>query len=243
MERVEKLCKEYSNDTNITKTTTNNFSILELKKVHYKYNDNDETILKELDFIITDVNKKAIVGQSGSGKSTLIDIILGYNKINGGQLLLNGTDHFKLEELQKLFSYMPQKNIIFRGTIKENIFFDSNPSKKEIDMITSISGVKEIIQKNHIGLETLIDPYNEEYTNLSEGEKQRICFARLLAKNASLLILDEPTAFLDKNNEDKILEYIKRTEKSIIMVTHRIENIPRNYEVLVLKDGRLERLV
>lgn len=242
LNRVEQLY----NDTDIkqkSKLSEENFCSLEFKNANYRYSDADEEILNDVNLLIKNKEKKAIVGQSGSGKSTLIDVMLGYNRVDRGQICLNGKFDFDLDNLQQLLSYMPQKNIIFRGTIRENIFFDKNISEERMAFINRVSGVDEIINNNLDGLDSIVDPYNEGYINLSEGEKQRICFARLLTKDSNFLVLDEPTAFLDKKNEYKILEYLKSSDETIIMITHRVGSIPSDFEVLVMNDGKVEQLV
>lgn len=215
------------------------FESLNLINANYHYPKKSKKILSNLNFSIKKLEKKALIGKSGSGKSTLINVILGYNQLTSGQISLNGTTDAQPESLQHLISYMPQNNIIFRGSIKENIFFDKDVTEETINFVLKISGVDEIIKFDENKLFKIIDPFNEGYLNLSEGEKQRICFARLLAKNAEFLLLDEPTAFLDIWNENKIINYLKSCDKTVVMVTHRVDNIPSTFEKIKLSDGQV----
>ena len=181
-----------------------------------------DKVFENLNFDINKGDFTAIVGHSGIGKSTLFKIMLGvYSPMSGSIDLVCDDKTIKCSNnTRKLFSYVPQGNLIFSGSIKENILFvNQNATESQIKTAIELSCVNEFVEKLPLGIDTKI---GEKGLGLSEGQVQRIAIARALLSNAPILLLDEATSALDAKTETKVLENLKSIDnKTCIFVTHR----------------------
>ena len=183
----------------------------------------------------------AIVGKSGSGKSTIIDLLLGLQKPNGGQIYFDNTDlnSFNLDSYRKKISFVSQDPFLFYATIRENLMW-SNSEVTEKDIIESlkIANVYETVMNLPSKLDTYV---GERGLELSGGERQRIILARGILRKPQLLILDEATSSLDQNSELLINQSIKKiTEFStVLIIAHRSSTINIANQIYVLKDGKM----
>ncbi len=181
-----------------------------------------DKVFESLNFEIDKGDFAAIVGHSGIGKSTLFKIMLGVYTPKSGSidLICEDKTYSCSINTRKMFSYVPQGNLIFSGSIKENILFvNSNVSQERIDKALELSCVNEFVEKLPDGIDTLI---GEKGLGLSEGQVQRIAIARALLSDAPILLLDEATSALDPVTEATILENLKNLqEKTCMIVTHR----------------------
>lgn len=181
-----------------------------------------DKVFENLNFEINKGDFAAIVGHSGIGKSTLFKIMLGvYSPMSGSiDLICDDRIISCSNNTRKIFSYVPQGNLIFSGSIKENILFvNQNATESQIKTAIELSCVNEFVEKLPLGIDTKI---GEKGLGLSEGQVQRIAIARALLSNAPILLLDEATSALDAKTETKILENLKSIDnKTCIFVTHR----------------------
>jgi len=191
--------------------------------------------------MISNNDKVAIIGQSGSGKTTLLNLIIGFLKPLGGKIYLNNKS-LNLKDLfnwQQIIAYIPQKTCLINDTIVNNIRLDSRikvNSKKLIKCLKDSELIKDI-KTNKISLQKKV---GEDGINLSEGQRQRLSIARALYHDRQILILDEATSSLDKNNQKKILNTIsKLRDKTIIMVTHNTNNLKIFNKVFFVKNSNL----
>lgn len=196
---------------------TNSKCNITIKDVSYGYKK-DKLILKNISLNIKAGETIALIGPSGCGKTTLIRLILSLIHPNKGSIKINNeelsTNH------RNLIAYVPQGNTLFSGTIRENLTF-SNYSISDIEIFNALKAACAYKFVNSLDnkLDTII---GERGIGLSEGQAQRLCIARALLKNASILILDESTSALDAESEISVLESIKKlTDKTIILITHR----------------------
>lgn len=185
----------------------------------------------------------AISGPSGVGKSTLIKLLLGVYSLDTGNAYLDlGDSKIDLDNSTRLmFSYVPQGNMLFSGTLKDNItFINDIATKEEIDFALSVSQVSEFISELPQGLDTLV---GENGVGLSEGQIQRIAIARAILTNAPIILLDEATSALDEQTEKAVLNNLKALEnKTIIIVSHKkaaIEICDRNVQI---KDKKIKEI-
>ena len=193
------------------KETLNEFNYLEGIDVSFSYNQKE--VIHNLSFKINKGDFVIIKGESGSGKTTLIKLIMGLYKTSSGSIKFNGDiDSYTIKDI---YSYVPQNNFIFNGTIEENllIFSDIN-NKTIINNTLDIVGLSKY--KNE--LDTLVFDLNK---GLSEGELQRLSVARALLSNKEILVLDEATSALDLTNEINLLNNLKTLNKTIIFITHK----------------------
>lgn len=216
------------------------FNQMLFQNVKFNYLDKKQ-IFNRLNFKIKKNDKVAIIGQSGSGKTTLLNLIIGFLKPLGGKIYLNNKS-LNLKDLfnwQQIIAYIPQKTCLINDTIVNNIRLDSRikvNSKKLIKCLKDSELIKDI-KTNKISLQKKV---GEDGINLSEGQRQRLSIARALYHDRQILILDEATSSLDKNNQKKILNTIsKLRDKTIIMVTHNTNNLKIFNKVFFVKNSNL----
>ena len=211
---------------------------IELKNISFGYEDNQ--VINDLSLAIDSGTSIALVGESGSGKSTIIKLLMGLIKPDDGKVLVDGVDLVKvsLNSYYDHVSYVSQEVPIFDGTLRENLVFDKNVSDEEIIEVLKLVSLEQFYLKLQNGLDTEL---GEKGIKLSGGEKQRVALARLFFEDTKIIILDEATSALDNITEKKVMNSIfeKLSNRTVIMIAHRLESIKDVDEVLVLKDGEI----
>ncbi len=203
-----------------------------------------DSVLKGASIYINKGDFVAITGASGVGKSTLIKLLLGVYSLDNGSVYFD-TEEEKMtldNSTRSMFSYVPQGNMIFSGTIKDNItFINSEASEEEIERAINISMCKEFIEKLPKGLETVI---GENGVGLSEGQVQRIAIARAILTKAPILLLDEATSALDENTEKIVLDNLKGIDgATVIIVSHKKAALSICDKNIQIKDKKIKNLV
>ncbi len=201
-------------------------------------------VLKDVSFTISPGERLAIVGPTGSGKSTLIRLLSRFYDFADGQIFLDGVDlnHIHSHDLRRRVGVVLQDFHIFSGTIYDNIAL-GNPN---ITRERAIDAAKTVNAHNFIN--SLPKGYDTELTergqNLSQGQRQLLAFARVLAADPEILVLDEATANIDTETELLIQDALRRlTEgRTSILIAHRLQTIQEANRVLVLNQGRVEEL-
>lgn len=197
----------------------NNIDKIELKDIHFSYNDESDTI-KDFNYNFNRGKLYCLCGKNGVGKSTLTNIILGIIQEFNGQVLYNNKNMFDLDMYsvrKNLISYVEQEPMLLDGTLKENLTLGMEQVNDEIfHYWTNKLNIERIMEKGYD------DIINSSSINLSGGEKQRIAIARALIKNGDVLIMDEPTSSLDVKSKDQFKEIINKVkmDKIIILITH-----------------------
>jgi len=214
---------------------------IEFQNVFYKYNDNQDYTLKDINFVINKGDKIALVGESGSGKTTFSDLISRYYSVSKGNIVIDGIDINKLDviSLRKKIGIVSQNNLLFNTSIYDNIKFGNiNASEEDIFNAAKIANACDFIEKLDDKYQTIV---GEKGNKLSEGQKQRISIARAVVKNPSILILDEATSALDAESEDKIqlaMNTIMK-DRTVIIIAHRLSTIKNCDKILVLENGSI----
>lgn len=176
-----------------------------------------------------------LAGQSGIGKSTLMKILLGVLKPQKGSITVMCSDrqYFIGAKTRALFSYVPQGNMIFSGSIKDNITFaEENPDLSLLEKAVKSACLEDVIEEQENGIETKL---GEHGTGLSEGQNQRLAIARAVYNNTEVILLDEATSALDEETAHIVLENLKALGKTIIMISHTPEAIDASDITLTLK--------
>lgn len=218
-----------------------NFNSLSFDNVDFSYDE--VSVLKGVSFTVNKGEFVALCGISGAGKSTLSKIILSVIKPHSGSAYVTaGGKRFDFSsQTRKLFSYVPQGNMILSGTIRDNItFFDENPDEKKIIRACKAAQIIDDINKMPNGFDTVL---GEKGHGLSEGQVQRLAIARALYYDAPVLLLDEATSSLDIATEEKLLTAIKEmTDKTCIIISHRREVMQACDKTYILQNGSLNEL-
>lgn len=201
-----------------------------------------ELILSGANAVIEKGDFVAITGSSGSGKSTLLKLLLGVYRPTNGEIYIDGGERLDLNEQSRvMFAYVPQGNMLFSGTIKDNVTFAwPNATKEEIDYALSVAQADEFINELPEGIDTVV---GEKGSGLSEGQVQRLALARAILTKAPIIILDESTSALDEKTEAKVLDKLKQMkDKTFIIVSHKKAPLDVCNKRLDVSDGKINLL-
>ena len=223
------------------KLNPNKKGLVEFKNVSFRYPDSDEEVLSDISFTAEPGKTTAIIGSTGSGKSTIVNLIPRFYDITSGNLLIDGVDikDISNKDLRKIIGFVPQKGILFSGTIESNIKY-GNPSMSDEQMIEAaqIAQATEFIESKP---EKYQEPIAQGGSNVSGGQKQRLSIARAIAIDPEILVFDDSFSALDFKT-DSILraELAKKTQdKTVIIVAQRINTILNADQIIVLEDGKV----
>jgi len=216
---------------------------IELIDVEYRYPKTKQSTLKDISLEINQGSFVAIVGPSGSGKSTLIDILSRLRDPVNGVMLIDGkpSEGYTRKSVRKSIAYVPQNPQIFNGTISGHIGYGkSDTTNSEIVHAAKISGADRFIQDLPEKYNTLIE---EDASNFSGGQRQRLDLARALVKKSPILILDEPTSDLDAESTKifhlSLNQILDKKETAVIIVTHHFKDITHADKIIVMSNGAI----
>ena len=220
---------------------SNKKGYVEFKNVSFRYPDADEDMLTDISFTAEPGKTTAIIGSTGSGKSTLVNLIPRFYDVTGGELLVDGVNvkDVTQKELRNVIGFVPQKGILFSGTIESNIkYSNENMSDEQMKLAAEIAQATEFIEQKP-------DKYDSEIaqggSNVSGGQKQRLSIARAVAKDPEIFVFDDSFSALDYKTDAKLREALKeKTEnKTVIIVAQRINTILNADQIIVLDDGKI----
>ena len=215
--------------------------LVEFKDVSFKYPDADSEILEDISFIAEPGKTTAIIGSTGSGKSTVVNLIPRFYDVTGGELLIDGVNikDVSQRDLRSKIGFVPQKGMLFTGTIRSNIKY-GNPSMSDEEMIKAAT----IAQATEF-IESKPKKYDEEIsqggTNVSGGQRQRLSIARAIATDPEIFVFDDSFSALDLKTDSKLRAALKeKTEnKTVIIVAQRISTILDADKIIVLEEGKI----
>lgn len=236
---IESLKEEISSkDVEDIASIYNKMEFIKFDNISFTYKD--ESILEEALATVYKGELIAIVGSSGAGKSTLIKLLLGLISLDAGMIYLKTIDKsYRIDAgMRKLFSYVPQGNMILSGTIRENItFFNDEINEQEVINSAQTACIMDFISELPKGLDTLI---GERGIGLSEGQIQRIAIARALTSKAPILLLDEATSALDGKTERELLNNLKIIKnKTCIFISHRETTIADCDRIIKIENKKM----
>lgn len=215
--------------------------LVEFKDVSFKYPDADSEILEDISFTAEPGKTTAIIGSTGSGKSTVVNLIPRFYDVTGGELLIDGVNikDVSQRDLRSKIGFVPQKGMLFTGTIRSNIKY-GNPSMSDEDMMKAAT----IAQATEF-IESKPKKYDEEIsqggTNVSGGQRQRLSIARAIATDPEIFVFDDSFSALDLKTDSKLRAALKeKTEnKTVIIIAQRISTILDADKIIVLEEGKI----
>ncbi len=215
--------------------------VVEFKNVSFKYPDADEAMLNNISFKATPGTTTAIIGSTGSGKSTLINLIPRFFDVTEGEIDVDGVNikNCSIKSLRDRIGYVPQKGVLFSGTIASNLEFGKeNISKKEMEEVARVSQSLEFILNKEDKFNSVVA---EGGSNVSGGQKQRLSIARAIAKNPEIYIFDDSFSALDFKTDLALRKALKEYAKdsTVIIVAQRISTIMNADNIIVLNEGKI----
>lgn len=224
-----------------TNGVPNNSPSVKFEHVDFQYADAEEKMLSDISFTANAGEVTAFVGSTGSGKSTLINLVPRFYEATAGKITISGIDitDYAREDLMERIGFVPQRGVLFSGTVKSNIAFGApTASQKDIEEAARISQSKEFIEK-------LPEKYNSHIaqggTNVSGGQKQRLSIARAICKKPDIFVFDDSFSALDMKTDKKLREALKPITKDsvVLIVAQRINTIKDADQIVVLEEGKI----
>lgn len=232
--------KEASSSTKV-QATNNSSKIIEFKNVSFSYNNSKQYSLKNISLSINKGETIGIIGGTGSGKSTLVNLIPRFYESTEGEIFINGENikNYSLKNLRNLFGIVPQKAVLFTGSLRENMkWANKNASDEEILLALDIAQCSDFLSNLKDGLDTSVLQGGK---NFSGGQKQRLTIARALVGSPKIIILDDSSSALDFATDLKLRQALNTYAKDIttIIVSQRASSIKNSDKIVVLDDGKL----
>lgn len=229
------------NRKTLTNKVKNNDSLIEFKNVSFSYEESNEYSLKDINFKINKNETIGIIGGTGSGKTTLINLIPRFYDVSKGEILVKGINvkDYNLNSLRNLIGIVPQKAVLFKGSILDNLKWGNKDATiNEIEEASNISQSSSFIN-------SLPDKYNSKVMqggkNFSGGQKQRLTIARALVRNPEILILDDSSSALDFATDAALRKNLKENTKdmTVLIVSQRASSIMNSDKIIVLDNGEI----
>ena len=231
------------NPEQITSFEEDKKGLIEFKHVSFKYPGADEPVLTDIDFTARPGETTAFIGSTGSGKSTLINLIPRFYDVTEGEVTVDGVDvrHVSMHDLRDRIGVVPQKGLLFSGTIESNIKYGApDLSDEELAEVIDVAQAKEFIETKPLGVK---EPISQGGTNVSGGQKQRLAIARALANNPEILIFDDSFSALDFKTDatlrKRLGEMTAKTHNTVLIVGQRIASIMHADQIIVLDEGKI----
>lgn len=241
--RINEVLSVEPSISNTGKIKLSSLESIEFKNVYFRYDKAHEDMLKNISFRIEKGENIGIIGSSGSGKTTIVNLLLRHIDPTSGNILINGIDikEYDIETLRNIFAYTPQKTLLFKGSIRENLTFDKNLANNVLDSALDEAAIKDFIDNNSEGYDFKIE---QAAVNLSGGQKQRMSIARALLSGGECLLFDDSFSAVDYITDKKIRNSINKnySDKMVILVTQRVGTIKDADKIIVIDEGKVESI-
>lgn len=226
---------------NVKEFDKNKKGLVEFKKVSFKYPDADSEVLTDIDFVAKPGEVTAIIGSTGSGKSTIVNLLPRFYDVTGGEILIDGVNikEVSQKDLRDVIGFVPQKGMLFSGTIESNIkYSDENMSDEQMIKAAKIAQAEEFINSK---AETYRSEISQGGNNVSGGQKQRLSIARAIAKNPEIYVFDDSFSALDFKTDLQLRTALEEVthDKTVIIVAQRISTIMNANQIIVLDEGKV----
>ncbi len=211
---------------------------IEFKNVSFRYGNADEDVISNISFVAEPGQTTAFIGSTGSGKSTLINLVPRFYDVTGGSIEIDGTDirDVSLESLRDNIGYIPQKGILFSGTIESNVKYGNDC--EDITEAIRVAQAEEFVSAKEEGIHS---PIAQGATNVSGGQKQRLSIARALAKKAQIYIFDDSFSALDFKTDAALRAALREYTggSTVLIVAQRVSTIMNAEQIMVLDEGKM----
>ena len=219
----------------------NKKGLVEFKNVSFRYPDADTEILEDINFTAEPGKTTAIIGSTGSGKSTVVNLIPRFYDVTGGELCIDGVNvkDVSQKDLRDIIGFVPQKGVLFSGTIESNIkYSDETMSDERMIEAAEIAQATEFINEKEKKYQ---DPITQGGGNVSGGQKQRLSIARAIAKDPEIFVFDDSFSALDFKTDSALREALatRTKNKTVIIVAQRISTILNADKIIVLEEGKM----
>jgi ATP-binding cassette, subfamily B, multidrug efflux pump len=233
--------KKQEKDINLNIEKSDPDVLMEWKNVSLKYENAAGEALSDVSFKVRKGQTIGIIGGTGSGKSSLVNLIPRFYDVTKGEILLYGKNinSYDIEELRSKIGIVPQKAVLFKGTIRENLLWGKkDATDEELEEALRISQSKEFVDRKEKGMDSLIEQGGR---NLSGGQRQRLTIARALVRNPEILILDDSTSALDYATDARLRKAIRnmKSRPAVFIVSQRTSSIQYADQIIVLDDGKV----
>ena len=242
-ERIDEVVRTESSikDADEPEKLTSHDGVISFEHVNFKYPGAEEDVLHDIDFVARPGETTAIIGSTGCGKSTLVNLIPRLYDVSDGKILLDGKDirNITMSDLREEIGFVPQKGVLFSGTIASNLRFgNDDATDEEIKKAARIAQATEFIEAKDDKYESSI---SQGGSNVSGGQKQRLAIARAIAKNPKIFIFDDSFSALDLKTDAALRKALSENVKdsTVIIVAQRISTILHAEQILVLDDGKV----
>lgn len=242
-ERIDEVVRTESSikDADEPEKLTSHDGVISFEHVNFKYPGAEEDVLHDIDFVVRPGETTAIIGSTGCGKSTLVNLIPRLYDVSDGRILLDGKDirNISMSDLREEIGFVPQKGVLFSGTIASNLRFgNDDATDEEIKKAARIAQATEFIEAKDDKYESSI---SQGGSNVSGGQKQRLAIARAIAKNPKIFIFDDSFSALDLKTDAALRKALSENVKdsTVIIVAQRISTILHAEQILVLDDGKV----
>lgn len=242
-ERIDEVVRTESSikDADEPEKLTSHDGVISFEHINFKYPGAEEDVLHDIDFVARPGETTAIIGSTGCGKSTLVNLIPRLYDVSDGKILLDGKDirNISMSDLREEIGFVPQKGVLFSGTIASNLRFgNDDATDEEIKKAARIAQATEFIEAKDDKYESSI---SQGGSNVSGGQKQRLAIARAIAKNPKIFIFDDSFSALDLKTDAALRKALSENVKdsTVIIVAQRISTILHAEQILVLDDGKV----
>ncbi|MGX7059478.1 ABC transporter ATP-binding protein [Vagococcus humatus] len=214
---------------------------LSFQQVDFRYAGAEKCSLQQIDFTAKKGETVAIIGGTGSGKTTLVNLIPRFFEVENGSIQMNGTDirSYRQQDLRSRIGFVPQKARLFKGTIRDNMLYgDQQATDEQIWKALEIAQAKDFVSQLPEGLDSRVE---QGGGNFSGGQRQRLCIARALVKQADVYVFDDSFSALDFKTDGQLRQALKEnvTDSIVVLVAQRISTVVDADIILVLDEGKL----
>ena len=241
--RINEVLNEEVSIQNKGKIKLDSLESIEFKNVYFRYENAKNDMLKDISFRISKGEKIGIIGSSASGKTTIVNLLLRHLDATKGDILINGIDikEYDLESLRDIFAYTPQKTLLFKGSVKENLSFGNKYNSRELDGAMSSAAIKDFVDNKDEGYDYKVE---QSAVNLSGGQKQRMSIARALVSGGECLLFDDSFSAVDYITDKRIRDSIQKnySDKMVILITQRVGTIQNSDRIIVINEGQIDSI-